>query len=105
MTFAILGEQVVVTVDHKPKRTTDLRRLRNIRENPAVAFLVDGWSADWSALWWVRADATAEVVETGPAPDELAALQERYPVYRDLPPHGPLVRAHVDRWTGWAATP
>jgi len=104
VTFAVLDDDVVVvTVDHKPKRTVDLRRLRNIRENPSVAFLVDHWSTDWSALWWVRADATAVVADEPPAPAELAALQSRYPAYRATPPQGPVIRAHVARWTGWAA--
>ncbi len=48
VTFAVVGDTVVVAVDHKPKRSTDLRRLRNIRQNASVAFLVDGWSSDWS---------------------------------------------------------
>ena len=103
VTFALLGDVVVLSVDHKPKRSTDLRRLRNIRENPSVAFLVDHWSTDWSELWWVRADATAEVVDGPPTAEELAALQERYPPYRDVPPRGPVVRARVHRWTGWSA--
>lgn len=103
VTFAVLGDVVVVSVDHKPKRSTDLRRLRNIRENPSVAFLVDHWATDWSRLWWVRADATAEVVDGPPSAAELAALQERYPPYRQVPPPGPVIRARVERWTGWRA--
>lgn len=101
VTFALLGDVVVVTVDHKPKRSTDLRRLRNIRENPSVAFLVDHWSTDWTRLWWVRADATAEVLDGPPAPAELAALQERYAPYREVPSQGPVIRARVHHWTGW----
>lgn len=103
VTFALLDDVVVVTVDHKPKRTNDLRRVRNVRQNPAVAFLVDRWSSDWSQLWWVRADATAVVVDADPSPAELATLQERYPAYRHVAPHGPLIRARVERWTGWTA--
>ncbi len=103
VTFAVVGDVIVVTVDHKPKRSTDLRRLRNIRENPSVSLLVDHWSPDWSELWWVRADATAEVVDGPPTAGELAALQERYPPYRELPPHGPVIRALVRDWTGWSA--
>ncbi|KQY47425.1 F420-dependent protein [Cellulomonas sp. Root137] len=103
VTFAVLDDVVVVTVDHKPKRTVDLRRLRNIRENPSVAFLVDHWSADWSNLWWVRVDATATVADEPPTPAELLALQARYPAYREVAPGGPLIRARVTRWTGWSA--
>jgi PPOX class probable F420-dependent enzyme len=104
VTFAVLGDVVVVSVDHKRKGTTDLRRLRTVRENPSVAFLVDHWSADWSALWWVRADATAVVVDGPPDRAELAALQDRYPAYREVPPAGPVIRATVTRWTGWTAS-
>jgi hypothetical protein len=35
------GATVYSAVDAKPKRTTALGRLANVRENPAVALLVD----------------------------------------------------------------
>lgn len=103
---AVHGDEVLVVVDHKPKRTTDLRRLRNIRARPGVAFLADHYAADWDRLWWVRADATARVVEDGPEhADGVARLQLRYPHYVERVPDGPLIVARVDRWTGWSATP
>ena len=63
VTFALLkadhgGDVIVVAVDHKPKRTTELQRLRNIRREPRVSFLADHYSQDWEQLWWVRADAS-----------------------------------------------
>ncbi|WP_046503467.1 pyridoxamine 5'-phosphate oxidase family protein, partial [Streptomyces odonnellii] len=36
VTFVVSGDMVFFAVDHKPKRTWDLRRLRNVRENPRV---------------------------------------------------------------------
>lgn len=106
VTFALAGDVVAVAVDHKPKTTNRLRRLRNISENPAVAFLVDEYSEDWSRLWWVRAGATARVVESGfeheAAVDRLVA---RYPQYAEVRPAGPVILAEVTRWSGWAATP
>ncbi|GIG21276.1 PPOX class F420-dependent oxidoreductase [Cellulomonas chitinilytica] len=106
VTFALLDDDVVVhAVDHKPKRTTDLRRLRNIADNPQVAFLVDRYDDDWSALWWVRADADAVVVAGGPQHEAaVAALVGRYPQYRALPPTGPVVWASVRRWSGWSGS-
>jgi len=102
--FALAGDEVVVVVDHKPKRTTALRRLRNIRENPRVCFLADAYSADWDQLWWVRADARAEVIDVGPRHDDaVVRLARRYPQYRDRVPTGPVVIARVERWTGWSA--
>jgi PPOX class probable F420-dependent enzyme len=50
--FALEGDRVYSAVDAKPKRTTALRRLANVRENPAATVLVDHYDdEDWSALW------------------------------------------------------
>ena len=60
--FAIAGDDIVTAVDHKPKSTRDLRRLSDIADDPRVALLVDHYDdADWSRLWWVRADGIATV--------------------------------------------
>ena len=63
VTFAIDGDLIYTTVDHKPKKSANLRRLRNIRENPRVALLADHYAEDWDELWWVRVDGWASVVE------------------------------------------
>ncbi|MFD7023543.1 TIGR03668 family PPOX class F420-dependent oxidoreductase [Promicromonospora sukumoe] len=99
----IPADEIVVAVDHKPKTTPDLKRLRNIAENPRVALLADRYDDDWTHLWWVRADGVA-VVEHDGAPREAAldALAERYPQYRERRPDGPVIRVRVTRWSGWA---
>lgn len=103
--FDLTGDEVAVVVDHKPKRSTRLRRLRNISENPRVALLAEEYSPEWDALWWVRADGTAEVVVDGPRRDDaVRRLQQRYPQYRQVPPTGPVILTTVHRWTGWAAS-
>ncbi|PUB31833.1 PPOX class probable F420-dependent enzyme [Promicromonospora sp. AC04] len=97
------GDELVVAVDHKPKTTRDLKRLRNIAENPHVAFLVDRYDDDWAHLWWVRADGVATVEHDGePRAAALDALAARYPQYRERRPDGPLIRVRVTRWSGWA---
>ncbi|HEX5512420.1 MAG TPA: TIGR03668 family PPOX class F420-dependent oxidoreductase [Actinomycetales bacterium] len=102
--FDLSGDEIALAVDAKPKRSTDLRRLRNIAANPAVCFLVDHYTDDWPALWWVRADARAAVVEDGPARSAaLDRLQRRYEQYRMARPAGPVVLATVQRWSGWTA--
>jgi PPOX class probable F420-dependent enzyme len=106
VTFAVERDRVYTAVDAKPKSTRDLRRLRNIRANPQVAVLADHYEDDWTRLWWVRADATAEIIED---PDAMAApialLRERYRQYRQTPPEGPVIALTVRRWTGWAYAP
>ena len=90
-------------VDDKPKRTRALRRLDNVRANPRVALLADRYDDDWSALWWVRADGAARVVEAADAPAALEALAARYAQYAASPPPGPLLEITVERWSGWSA--
>ena len=59
ITFALDGDTLYTAVDHKPKRTTRLRRLENLAANPRVASSPTTTTSDWSALWWVRADGEA----------------------------------------------
>ena len=103
--FATSGDTVWLAVDAKPKRTTRLQRLTNLRHDPRCALLADHYEEDWSRLWWVRADGVATVVdEPGPDHPGVAALVERHPQYRVQPPAGPLVVVRVERWSGWSST-
>ena len=104
--FALTDEAIYTAVDAKPKRTLRLQRLLNLRTEPRCSLLVDHYDEDWSRLWWVRVDGTAQVVEDpGAGHRGLAALAARYPQYRGAPPSGPLVIVTADRWTGWSAAP
>ena len=104
--FAVDGDVVYSAVDHKPKRTTALRRLANIAENPAVALLVDYYDDDdWSRLWWARADGTGRVVAAGSDEHQRAVsgLINRYVAYAEQPPVGPVLAIDVWRWSGWSS--
>ena len=103
-TFAVDGDLVYSAVDAKPKSTTNLRRLRNIRDNPHVAVLAEHYEEDWSALWWVRGDGLATILDdAGAIARPVRLLAERYPQYAASPPGGPVIAIQVDRWTGWSA--
>ena len=101
--FAVDGDRIYSAVDAKPKRTTALRRLRNVAENPFVALLVDHYDdADWGALWWVRAEGRGRVLEVD-APEARRAvelLRARYPQQRVV---GAVLAVDVERWSGWSA--
>jgi len=105
ITFALEGEVLYFAVDAKPKRTTNLKRLRNIAANPAVSILIDHYEDEWEGLWWVRLDGTARVVT---APDEsnqaLDLLAQRYPQYIATRPAGPVVAVAIESMTGWSAS-
>jgi PPOX class probable F420-dependent enzyme len=91
-------------VDDKPKRTTALRRLANVSENPRVSVLADHYEEDWDQLWWVRADGRGRLLTDLGEPEAAAAvalLRARYPQQRAI---GTVLAVDVERWSGWAAT-
>ena len=101
--FALDGEVLYSAVDQKPKRSRRLRRLENIRKNPAVTVLVDHYEEDWSRLWWVRLQGEARVLDDGSESERaLRLLAEKYAQYRREPPAGPVVRLDIREWRGWS---
>jgi len=105
VTFAVDGDRICTAVDHKPKTTRNLRRLRNIEENPRVALLADHYAEDWAALWWVRVDGRASIVTDAASVDHhLDLLAGRYEHYRQARPAGPVIVIEALRWTGWAGS-
>ena len=104
--FAVVGNTIFTAVDGKPKTTQRLRRLVNIEHNPAVSMLVDHYDADWSRLWWVRADGTASVHTDGArAAEGRAALCSKYPQYQSVSLDGPVIVVEVGRWSAWQSGP
>jgi PPOX class probable F420-dependent enzyme len=100
--FALAGETIYSVVDSKPKRSKRLRRLANVTSNPRVAVLVDHYDdIDWDALWWVRADGSARILELEQQEAERAVglLRDRYPQQRA---EGPVLAIDVERWSGWS---
>ncbi|MCC6849347.1 MAG: TIGR03668 family PPOX class F420-dependent oxidoreductase [Deltaproteobacteria bacterium] len=109
--YAVSGRHVYFVIDDKPKtrRGGALKRMRNIAENPSVAFVVDDWSEDWSALSFLLIRGRAAIVrgasERGRA---LRALRARYPQYRVMRLDGgdhPVVRIAPHTAHLWIASP
>lgn len=103
-TFVVADDVLYSVVDDvKPKTTRDLRRLDNVRRNPAVSVLVDHYAEQWSELWWIRLDATAQVVDASSAlhATGTALLRAKYPQYLDASLDGPMITMTIDRWTAW----
>jgi PPOX class probable F420-dependent enzyme len=104
--FALEGDVLYSAVDRKPKGSTRLQRLENVRLHPDVTVLVDHYEEDWSRLWWVRLRGTARVLEGGAEHDRaLSLLAAKYEQYRAEPPPGPVIAVAVDEWRGWSAAP
>lgn len=106
VTFAVDEDKIVIAIDHKPKTTMNLRRLRNIRENPSVCVLADVYDDDWTQLWWARADGQAVIVEEAEEGETrqvaLDLLARKYGQYREQAPDAPMIIITVTRWSGWA---
>lgn len=104
--FVVDGDVLYSAVDHKPKRTARLARLDDIRANPLVGLVVDHYEDDWSALWWVRVEGRARLLDDGPERDRaVALLAGKYPQYAARPPAGTVIAVDVTRWSGWSAGP
>ncbi len=102
--FVLDGDVLYSAVDEKPKRSTRLKRLANVRANPAACVLVDAYAEDWSRLWWVRLDGRAQVLAGGSEREHaLALLATKYAQYRAQPPRGPVLALAIDGWRAWAA--
>lgn len=105
--FVLDDEAIYSAVDDKPKRTRELRRLRNVTENPQASLVVDEWHEDWSRLRWVIVEGRADVLRSGGEFDRaIEALQEKYPQYRtmDLRTDGAVLRLRAGRVLAWRAS-
>jgi PPOX class probable F420-dependent enzyme len=105
--YAFDGARCFSAVDAKPKQTRNLRRLRNIVDNPQVALVVDHWDEDWSRLAWVMVEGRAEVLHAGAEfTRAIDLLVAKYPQYRGLTldrASGTLIAVTPDRVLAWRA--
>jgi PPOX class probable F420-dependent enzyme len=95
--------RITIGIDNKPKSTRNLRRLRNIGENPRVSAIADHYDDDWDQLWWARADGAAAIERSGPGHyGHWRQLTSKYPHYRSQILDGPIILVTVESWSGWA---
>ena len=112
--FARAGGRLWSPVDGKPKRGGELARVRHLRARPAASLLLDEYGPDWSALWWIRIDVRAEVVDASRRDEgdaevaaALDALAAKYPQYAEVPvlrADRTLIAFAPERTTSWAAS-
>ena len=81
------GRACFSAIDAKPKRVagSELRRVRNIAENPRVSLVVDRYDEEWSRLCWVIVEGRADLLSDGPErAGAVDLLRNKYPQYRAL---------------------
>ncbi len=103
--FAIDGAALYVTIDEKPKRASarPLKRLRNMMENPHVAFVADRYDEDWRRLGWVMLRGRADILTDGAEHDRAQLLlRERYVQYRAMElSELPVIALRIERVASW----
>ena len=105
--YAYTNNCIYTPIDKKPKKVQegDLKRVKNIRSNPEVSILLDGYGEDWSKLYYLIIYGTAAIIESG---DEyhisLRALCEKYSQYVDMKLEDaglPVIRIKPGRIISW----
>jgi PPOX class probable F420-dependent enzyme len=103
VTFVLWEEALWSAIDRKPKRR-EPARLRYLARRPEASLTVDRYEEDWARLAWVQVLGTVEILDAADAAGALAALSDKYPQYRDLPPPGPVLRLAPRRALWWQAS-
>ena len=101
------GESIYSVLDAKPKTTPlrQLRRVRNILENPYVAVVIDHYEEDWSHLRYVLVSGEARLLESS---DEwcraIAMLREKYSQYWQMDlAESPVIKITPARFSPWSS--
>ena len=104
--FALVNDHIVTPIDEKPQRASpdELRRCRDISENPRVALLIDHYTDNWSQLGWLQVRGTATYCPPSEEPHSsgVIALRQKYEQYaaHDLE-NRPLIRISPGSVRSW----
>ena len=85
--YALTGGALYTPIDEKPKRAapSKLKRIRNIKENPRVAIVIDHYDEDWKKLGYVLVFGKARVLIGGKTHQHaVRLLRRRYSQYRSM---------------------
>ena len=104
--FVLDGTAVIYSaIDLKPKsvETKNLRRVRNIANNPFVSILLDRYTEDWAQLGFVILHGAAKVLAQGAERNKAEdLLRKKYSQYEKLlQPGAPMIKINVGRITSW----
>ena len=106
--FAYDGKFFYTAIDQKPKRVAPARlaRLRNIREAPRVALLIDKYDEDWTQLWYILIRGKAKLIPKSAHKEHAWAIRKlrtKYPQYAQgmLADDAPVIRITPKRITSW----
>lgn len=98
--FVYDGDSVWIALDEKPKTVdvSQLKRVRNVQQNPRVSLLLDHYDEDWTRLAWVMVQGRAALTQL--TPPVVHALHQKYPQYLTMHIEHAL-RITPDRFRYW----
>jgi coenzyme F420-0:L-glutamate ligase / coenzyme F420-1:gamma-L-glutamate ligase len=106
--FACAPASIYIALDEKPKRVpaSNLKRVRNILENPDVTLVADRYTEDWGLLAFVIVQGRAELLE--PDSEEHAAavrlLRGKYHQYETMRiEENPVIAIRPEKVASWGA--
>jgi PPOX class probable F420-dependent enzyme len=103
--FVCDGKFFYSPIDEKPKRTvpSKLKRLKNIRENPNVALVIDHYDEDWRKLGYVLIFGRARIFQSGEKHrSAVKLLRRKYGQYRAMMiDERPMIVITVKRIVSW----
>lgn len=102
--FIYLSGRVYIAVDEKPKLNKNLKRIRNILENPNVTLTADYYDdTDWSKLGWVMIRGHASIITGGNEFDGAHRhLREKYSQLKSMELASlPVIVIQVKKVTSW----
>ena len=85
--YTYISGLIYTPIDKKPKSVAvnALGRIKNIRSNPIVSFMVDRYYEDWERLYYIKVSARASIITGGEEYENaLLSLCEKYSQYRDM---------------------
>ena len=106
--FALARSSVFIALDEKPKKVdaSDLKRVKNILENPEVALISDHYAEDWSLLAFVMVSGRAELLEpeTGEHAVAVRLLRGKYHQYETMRiEENPVIAIRPEKAVSWGA--
>lgn len=106
--FIYTNELFFSAIDQKPKNVLpmQLKRIRNISQNPRVALLFDRYQEHWDQLAYVMVQGTARIIETKPEKNHLLELfRRKYHQYTSMDLNqAPLIEITPRKFLEWGAT-
>lgn len=83
--FVFWRGEIFTAIDNKPKTTSDLARVTNIRKRPDVTFIADNYTDDWEELSYLLIHGRGRILKGRSQRSIVKTLLiSKYPQYRKI---------------------